>query len=66
MSARIAYQGSPERPHRTEKPRVIATRNGRPAYENAPPRLRQSHVSNPIQPMEYEKSFLEKLFGGRS
>lgn len=45
------------------KPRVIATRNGKPAYENAPPRLRQSHVSNPIQPMEYERGFLAKLFG---
>lgn len=42
---------------------MIATRNGRPAYENAPPRLRQSQMPRPIQPMHEPAGFLAKLMG---
>lgn len=44
--------------------RPIALRNGRPAHENAPPRLRQSHIKNPLIPLEDKRGLLSRLFGG--
>ena len=46
--------------------RRIATRNGQPAYVNAPPRLRQSQVKREVAPMQApRRSLLARLFGGR-
>jgi hypothetical protein len=44
----------------------IATRsNGRPAYENAPARRRQSDIERPHVPYVEEQGFIAKLFGSR-
>jgi len=42
---------------------AISTRNGRPAYEDAPPRLRQSQCTRPVQPMP-QPGFFTRIFGG--
>lgn len=46
---------------------AIATRNGEPAWKNAPPRKRQSDFDQPSPPMEYtlRPGFLARLFRGR-
>jgi hypothetical protein len=43
----------------------IATRNGRPAYLNAPPRLRASQIERPLQPMPEQRGWLARLIGGK-
>ena len=42
----------------------IATRNGRPAYENAPRPLRQSDFP-PRQIAETQPGLFKRIFGGR-
>ena len=42
----------------------IATRNGRPAYLNAPPRLRASQIERP-QPMPEQRGWLARILGGK-
>jgi hypothetical protein len=45
------------------KPGMIATRNGRPAYLDAPPRLRASQLQRP-QPLQPERrSWIARLTG---
>jgi hypothetical protein len=43
----------------------IATRNGRPAYLNAPPRLRASQIERPTQPMPEQRGWLARILGGK-
>ena len=42
----------------------IARRNGRPAWENAPPRMRASQINRPFVPMEDDRpGLLARLMG---
>lgn len=44
--------------------RRIATRNGQPAYVNAPPRSRQSQVKREVAPMQApRRSLWQRVFG---
>lgn len=45
------------------KPGMIATRNGRPAYENAPPRLRASQIERPRGMEEPRRSWIMRFVG---
>lgn len=42
----------------------IARRGRDPAWQAAPPRLRQSHVRDPFQFIEPERGFWRRLFSG--
>lgn len=48
------------------KPAMIATRNGKPAYMDAPPRLRQSQIERPRPvPMQQPRRSLFDWLRGR-
>lgn len=47
------------------KPAMIATRNGKPAYMDAPPRLRQSQIEHlrPVPMQQPRRSLLSRILG---
>lgn len=51
-------------PRTRRRPAAVATRNGRPAWENAPARLRQSQLDGTRRADTPRPGLIARLFGG--